>query len=179
MGIHRHQRVRWDVFKGVKEMKRIALALLVFLAPLAVQAQEIELTEPPNNVGPNEYLKNVALNAQSEFLEFRLMNPQGWSILILYVDYTHANNGTLTLTCTSSDKPDHSAEFTLQTCDNADGTCTLKDSGVWVTASLTASKKFSFPIGILGYRELKCSIAHGGTPSASDLVTITGYMVTK
>lgn len=157
----------------------LLVILWIAIEASTANAQAIETTDPANNRSPTEYLNAVPLNSDSSLLTFRLDNPQGWSLLILHVDYTWANNGALTLTCQSTDTSDFSKLYDLQVCDNSSGTCTLNDSGVWVTTSLTASKKFSFPIGILGYRNLQCSIAHGGSPAAGDIVTITGYLVTQ
>lgn len=95
----------------------------------------------------------------------------GYMAIHFWVDFTHANNGTLTLTCTVGPSSADN-DYTPTTCTVASGTCTLNFGGVIVTPSLSADKKYEASMLILGNRDVSCVMAHGGTPAAGDIVTV-------
>ena len=134
---------------------------------------------PGNNPTATIHLNAVALNASAPDRTFTIDNPMGFATFTAFVDYTHANNGTLTLTCTASDD-NNVTPFTLTTCVVASGICTLKDAGVYVTdGALTGDKQYVIPVGIRGYPSVECILDHGGAPNGSDLVTLTGFTITQ
>jgi hypothetical protein len=119
-----------------------------------------------------------ALNATTQFVLPKSI-ISGYAVMTLHISYTHANNGALTLTCTSIDNSGGTTEYTPTTCVSIAGTCNLQDAGIYVTAELTGNKNYVVPVGILGFHDMKCTLAHGGTPNASDTVTIDGWLVTE
>lgn len=134
---------------------------------------------PRHSSSPNiTYLSAVALNGAAATRTWQINDALGWATAVLFVEYTHANNGALTVTCTASDDA-NTTDFTLQTCTISGGACTLNDAGTYATGSLTGDKDYTFRVGLLGYDDVECVIAHGGAPDANDLVTVTGYLVTQ
>ena len=128
-------------------------------------------------------LDSVALNAASTSLTFTshddggVGDTNGYLEVMFWVDYTHANNGALTLTCTagpsSSDK-----DYEPTTCQVASGTCTLAFGGLLVTPSLSGDKKYAAgPLRIANHRAFSCIISHGGTPDAGDIVTVKYQLI--
>lgn len=101
----------------------------------------------------------------------------GYATLVMFVDFTHDNDGTLTLTCTVSD--DGAAQFDPTTCSTSGGTCTLNFGGVFVTSSLSADKKYAVRMGIRGFRKGQCVLAHGGSAGSSDKATVTSYLISE
>ena len=96
--------------------------------------------------------------------------------LLLDFTYTYANTGTITATCTGG--PTQAlATATLTTCTVSSGTCNLNWGGVITTPSLTASKHWDVPLGIGGRPVIKCVMSHSGSPSASDILTVKGWLV--
>jgi hypothetical protein len=131
-------------------------------------------------------LDDVALNAAAASRTFTVgptIGPNnnqrlfGFSTVVLDVAYTYANTGTLTFTCTGTGLDSSTADKTLTTCTTASGTCTLNWAGSVVTPSLSASKKFVFPLGVGALQAITCVVAHSGTPSASDKITVVGTAI--
>lgn len=157
-------------------MRKLLLVTLstawVFICAVSVDVNSAEARSGPRHgtILIEKALDGVALNAAAASRTWTV-DAEGWSLITFWVDFTHNNNGTLTITCTggptSSDR-----DYDLTTCTVASGTCTLNDAGVLVTGSLSADKKYGARMDISAFRDLSCVIAHGGTPDASDLVTL-------
>jgi hypothetical protein len=101
----------------------------------------------------------------------------GYDEIVLehYFDYT-ATAGTITTTCKVG-RTVATAAFSPTTCTTATGTCTVNMGGVFVTASLSADTKWVVRMRIEGYAALSCVVAHGGSPGATDKITVTGYLL--
>lgn len=153
---------------------RATLAFLTALLWATPTLAGKALVAPPTD--SRLLLNDVALNAAAGSRTFEWAGVLGYETVVFLIDYTHANNGTLTLTCTVSDDA-NTTDYKPTTCEVSSGTCAVKTGGVFVTDSLSASLKYAVRMGIRGYKDLQCVIAHGGSPNASDTVTINGYVV--
>jgi len=102
----------------------------------------------------------------------------GYNKLVLFnhFDFT-AVAGTITTTCYGGPTA-ATATYYLTTCTLAAGTCTLNWSGVSVTAALGADTKWEVLYGIKGNPVIRCVVAHGGAPGATDTITVDGYLFT-
>lgn len=161
-------------------MRRLLLTLAVLIASSAGHAKP----EKHLATGLTTCLDDVALNGAASTRTFTWpcapaghQDALGYATLVMFVDFTHDNDGTLTLTCTVSD--DGAAQFDPTTCSTSGGTCTLNFGGVFVTSSLTADKKYAVRMGIRGYRKGECVLAHGGSAGASDKATVTSYLIAE
>lgn len=160
--------------------KIIGIFLAIFLmAPMAMAASSVHICEETPRL-----LNGVALNASEATRTFTIGGVAGYDILVISTQYTHANDGALTFTCTgksagATDASVTKVDTTMTTCSTSSGTCTLNWSGVVVTPSLTADKDFNFVLGILGEQSIKCIISHGGSPGSGDLVTVTARACTS
>ncbi len=163
-------------------MRKIALAFAVALsfvaAAAAAKSQGTHTTAPTG--AALTLLDGVALNAAAGTRTFSWGNNRaiGYKNFVFWVEYTHANNGTLTLTCTHS-HDENVSDYAPTTCASSGGTCTLSFGGVFVTPSLSADQNYKGRMGIDGARDFSCVIAHGGSPAAGDLVTIKGYLTAE
>jgi hypothetical protein len=101
---------------------------------------------------------------------------QAYSKLRLRMDYSHANNGAITLTCTEG-MTRAGADGTPSTATLASGTYTLAWSGVVTTPSLTGNTVWPIVLNTNGAPVIKCVVSHGGTPNASDTITVTGWLI--
>ena len=125
-------------------------------------------------------LNEVALNGAAGTRTFEVAKLGGWDVLRLDVQFTHNNNGALTVTCTglSARAADNSTVNQVDTqrsvCSFSGAACTLALSTTWATASLSADTDYTFSIDVSADEELNCVIAHGGSADADDKVTITG-----
>jgi len=128
-------------------------------------------------------LSAVSLNAAAASRTFTVGPTLGrdslldYGTLVLEYTFTHANNGTISTTCTAGQTV-ATADKTLTTCVVSGGNCTIQFGGVATTATLTTDKKWLWRLGIKGIKALSCVVAHGGTPAAGDVITVTGYVVT-
>jgi hypothetical protein len=162
-----------------KIASRLLLAAIVVGAVFAVRLASAETTGPRHQMSkPVVKLSAVALNAAAASRTFDLVT-EGWDIASIWIDYTHANNGALTLSCLGGHTASSTPAYTLTTCTMASGACTLNDGGTFATASLSAAKHYEVRFGVRGYAEIRCVIAHGGSPNASDLVTVTAVTVAE
>ena len=169
------------------------LLLSSFLFCNVANAQSIgpkHATVPSRN-GPKKVLDAVALNgaASTRTFTFGSVSPavsgnhpaEGMATAIFWVDYTHANNGTLQFACTAS-HDDNATDYTVSTCSTASGKCTLNfptSDIVFETPTLSGDKDFVFRWTMRGYRDLECSVTHSGTPSASDVLTLHLGFITE
>lgn len=175
-----------------------ALAALATIMPGATMAQGKAI---PLQAPGGALLDGVALNAGAASLTFYIgkgidcgrgnsCDPTsatdnstgeeviGYTALRLEFDYTHANNGAITLTCTDgSTRAD--ADHTITSSSLSSGTYTLDWSGVVSTASLTTDKDWSLVLNLNISPVLKCVLSHGGTPNASDLITVRGWLIAE
>ena len=158
-------------------MKKLLLVLAICLTPGAAYAQRAWSTY--SYTKPEAELTAVDLSGLIGTRTFTVTGVGGWSNVGVWVDFTHANNGTLTLACTAG--PEYKdaggrvstdTGYTLQGCTWALGICTQSDTSTFVTASLTGDKKYYISVPVLGADTVTCSITHGGVPTSSDLVTI-------
>lgn len=153
----------------------LAVALLALPTIATAGAGDKHLVGPDRSAVTSG-LSAVALDGAAGTRTFTF-NPVGYARVIFYVDYTHSNDGTLTLTCTASDDG-NTTDFALTTCTEASGTCTLNFAGVIVTPSLTTDKDFVAVLGVHSYRSVECVLEHGGTPDSADVATITYDLTT-
>lgn len=135
-------------------------------------------------------LDDVALNGAASTRTFvwpcvaesRYADALGYDTLVLHLYFTHGNNGALTLTCThqdgSDDDPETADQITPTVCTGS-GSCTLTDSGTFTSASLSADWDRTIRLDVAGLKNGQCVIAHGGSPDASDKITIKGRLVTE
>jgi len=134
-------------------------------------------------------LDNVALNGAASTRTFTVGPDLGdsstglrkgevarYAQLVLDVSYTHANNGALSFTFLCGDTV-ASATRKPTTATVASGNATLNIGGVVSTPSLSANSLFTFPFGKTGLPALSVVVAHGGAPSASDKITVKGWLV--
>lgn len=157
-------------------MRKFIFAILMLL-PLSTPAQNLRSITPLRSC-----LLNVSLNAAAADRTFKWpcvirgqpRDASGYDTAVLTVHYTHANNGTITFTCTNSDDGGVT-QITPTLCPS--GTCA--DSGVFVTdAALTADKSYSMKISIMGLSEGQCVVSHGGSPDAGDIISAYWRMFT-
>jgi len=123
-------------------------------------------------------LSAVALNGAAGTRTFTA-DVEGWDMAVFYLffDYT-ATAGTITLTCTVG--PDTTTyTYTPQVCTLSGGTCTGADSGIFTHASMSADTRWSWRMGVRGYRYMSCVAAHGGTPAATDKITVDLVLVAE
>lgn len=159
-------------------MKKILLAAAIVALPSAALAQ---YGQPFRSQETQLLVNNLGLDSNRAFT----VKTEGYSLLTLYQQYTHATNGTLTLTCTgkSAAAADNSqqpkVDSTPTTCTTASGTCTLNFAGVFVSPTLSADKDYTIVIGVAGEVSVTCTMAHGGAATAGDLLTITGRLSTN
>ncbi len=122
-------------------------------------------------------LNDVALNdGTAANRTFTVYNLDGNDTLAIDFKYTHANNGTLTFTCTGkrATKAGETEDNTVLTTGTlSSGTFTLIASGIVVTPSLSANTVMDFVLGVKGQSKMSCLVEHGGTPNASDKITVT------
>lgn len=99
-----------------------------------------------------------------------------FSAVRLELDYSHNNNGALTLTCTEG-ATRAAATGVPVTSTEASGTYTLAWSGVAVTPSLSGDKKFALVFNLRSAPVVKCVVSHGGAPDADDTITVKGWLL--
>lgn len=172
-------------------MRKLLLALAVLLAPSVLFAQTaISPAWIPAQCAGDYLLEAVALNAGASSLTFyvgpKTPSCQGISgkpveiydrlLLEVYFDYG-ATAGTITMTCTVG-QTQATAIYSPTTCTMSSGTCTINMSGVAVTASLSADTYWQDLRGTLGNPVVKCVVAHGGAPGATDKISVKGYLRT-
>lgn len=150
-------------------MRKLLLTILVLALPLTAYAKPVRHAfQDPS--APVTELSAVAMNGAAGTRTFTF-SAVGYARTVFYVSFTHANSGTLTLTCTAS--PDgNTTDHTLTVCNTSAGTCTLVDAGIWVSPSLTGDKDYVIDAGVLGYRDVECVLVHGGSVAAADVVTL-------
>jgi len=90
-------------------------------------------------------------------------------------DYT-AQAGTITLTCTEG-ATRATATATPASATLSSGTYTLAWGGVVVTPSLSADKTWPVVINLNATPVVKCVASHGGTPGATDKITVKGWLL--
>lgn len=170
-----------------KLLGALALAAATICASAAAAQPNPNACELATTATSEHRLLNaVALNGGAGARTFTVAGLDGFRTLSLDPQYTWANNGTLTFTCTGKSAASATStptptpvDTTLTTCSTAAGTCTLNFGGVVVTPSLTANKNFTFQLGIAGQSSITCVVVHGGTPGAGDILTVTGRKCPK
>jgi len=95
--------------------------------------------------------------------------------LELSFDYT-ANAGAITLTCTEG-QTRATATGRIPTATLASGTYTLAWSGVVTSPSLSADTIWRVEFNLGAAPVTKCVVSHGGTPGATDKITVTGWLI--
>lgn len=163
----------------------LVFIFLVATAGISEAAKEKQLCVKVNASGQLLGTGNtgVALNGAAGTRTFTVDDLDGFDQVTLGIQFTHANNGTLSFTCTGVSPTAlgvTSVSTTLTTCSVSAGNCTLNLGGVWTTATtLTADTDFNFPIGVTGEEKVTCVVAHGGTPAAGDTIIVTGRKCVK
>ena len=108
--------------------------------------------------GPRECVRNVA----------------SFQWLIVEMEFTYSSKaGNVLMTCANG-RSVATADKIPQTCAGS-GTCTATDAGI-VSKAVTANKKWSFRIGIRGYRAWSCVASHDNTPGAGEILTGYAYL---
>jgi hypothetical protein len=109
--------------------------------------------------------------------KFENENVLGYTEIVLehFFDYT-ANAGTITTSCLVG-RTAATATFSPTTCTTSLGVCSVNLGGTFVTASLSSDTKYSVRMRVAGYPTIKCTVTHGGTPGATDKITVTGYLL--
>lgn len=152
------------------------LAILLLSPPVdATRLDGYRCVHAKDTSGSIVWIDDLGLDSSRSFT----IDIQGASLLAVDLQYTHANNGALTLTCTGKSSPDSSGtvvDTTLTTCSVLSGTCTLNDGGVFVNPSLSADKDYSVLVGVAGQYQAKCTVSHGGSATASDKIKATGRL---
>jgi hypothetical protein len=98
-----------------------------------------------------------------------------FTYLVIEVDYTHSNSGNIVVTCLTGQQRD-AADKAPQLCDHvSSGTCVMVDTGK-ASKAVTGDKKYTFRLGVRGYRAWSCTTTHDGTPDANDVVTERAYL---
>jgi hypothetical protein len=132
-------------------------------------------------------LSNVALNGTAATRTITLTGGSAtascplpltaYRHLDIYTAYTHSQNGALTWTCkVGSDSG--SAVYVPTTCTTSTGTCALNTGGVMATASLSADYYYDAGPMRIHALAIRCTISHGGSPGAGDLVTARVLLTT-
>lgn len=158
----------------------LSVALILGSVPARAASQEVGKA---TILDVGTQLDAVALNAAAASRTFTIgprfsnENVLGYTELVLehFFDYT-ANAGTITTTCLVG-RTAATATFSPTTCTTSLGTCTVNMAGIFVTASLSADTKYVVRMRVEGYPTIKCTVAHGGTPGATDKITVTGYLL--
>jgi hypothetical protein len=97
--------------------------------------------------------------------------------LELSFDYT-AQAGAITLTCTEG-QTRATATGRMSTATLASGAYTLAWSGVVTTPSMSEDTIWPVVLNLRSTPVVKCVVSHGGTPGATDKITVTGWLVKK
>lgn len=102
---------------------------------------------------------------------------KGYAYLILYVYYTHSNNGNLVISFTSAHPDAPSTNCGMRTAVLSGGNSTL-NAPASITEPVTGDVDFVYPIKILGMTNLIGTVSHSAG-DANDIVTIRGSLVTE
>lgn len=163
-------------------MKRLLL-ILGIVAATARPALAIDASPVVRAYDLGTLLNAVALNGAPATRTFTVGPTLGadklwsYSTLVLRLDYTWANNGTISVTCTEG-ATGATATSSLTVCSSViSGECFLDYAGKETTPTLTASKKVTLKLGIAGSQALSCVVTHNGTPNGSDVATVTGVLL--
>lgn len=98
-----------------------------------------------------------------------------YSYLVIEMEFTHATNGNMILTCTNG-QTTGTADKSPQVCGSITaGVCVAEDAAI-VKKGVTGDKNWSFRIGIKGYRAWSCIASHDGGPAAGDILTTYAYV---
>lgn len=97
----------------------------------------------------------------------------GYTSVRLEFDYTHSSSGTITLTCTEG-ATRATATGTPSTATLSGGTYTLAWSGVVVTPTLEASRKFPIVINLNLAPVLRCVVTHS---ASAGTLTVKGWLI--
>jgi hypothetical protein len=127
-----------------------------------------------------EVLSTTSLNAAASARTFTWGKNAaiGYAYAIFWVEFTHANNGAITVDCTASNDK-NATDYETGVCTMSGATCTLALDAQFVTATLTADTNYMFPWGILGARDFECVVSHDGTPAAGDTVRIQAQLIAQ
>lgn len=162
----------------------LALALVLALAPSLGHAQDKRAQFSRVVTALNA----VALNAGASALTFAVSDTSDlgpgyaegyeYAIFFMHFDYT-AQAGAISLTCTGGPSSSDVAYRPTVVSSVSSGTGTVAMSGVLTTASLSADTKWWWVLRILGARDLSCVVAHGGTPGATDKITVKYQLMAR
>jgi hypothetical protein len=128
-------------------------------------------------------LSAVALNGAASTRTFTVGPTVGGDNLLQYkaialdVDFTEVNAGAITITCKQGQTV-LTATHSMGVCKiQTNGSCLLSMGGVVYTDTLSTSTNYSFVIGTNGAAAISCVVSHGGSPGATDLITIKGNLI--
>ena len=159
-------------------MKKLVLILSLLTFPTLGKAQT---TAELCHLQAGGYIfKNVALNGATSTRTFKFGDTacnrkvSSYEFAVFEFDFTYSSkSGNIVLTCTTG-KDLKNADKTPQICVGS-GTCTAMDAGIFSKA-VTANKKWAVRMGIRGYASWICVVSHDGSPTASELITMNGYL---
>jgi hypothetical protein len=178
-------------------MRNSIIALCLLLAPALVFAEGKRVVTPLGTL-----LSDVAMNGAAATMTFYIGrradcgysganscsptstndNSTGAEVssytavgLEIDFDYT-AQAGAITLTCTEG-QTRATATGRIPTATLASGTYTLAWSGVVTSPSLSADTIWYVEFNLGGAPVTKCVMSHGGTPGATDTITVTGWLI--
>lgn len=169
-------------FRSWKIGGLVALAALCFGAVALANVSPRHLLIPKDN--PYRVLNAVPLDGSGASLSFEFAPRDnavaGLASAQFYVEFDHdGNDGAITFDCTVS-RDGNDTDYLPSTCTVASGTCTLNiPTTQFTTATLSADTNYAFRWDIRGYRDFQCTVAHDGSPSATDTVTVHVQMVTQ
>lgn len=162
---------------SIKLIISAALALPLLFAPVPAASQS---TVDFCSLGTEgKVIDAKSMNGAASTLTFTFgprqcaRNVASFKWLVVEAEFTHTTSGNVLFTCTNG-RSVATADKTPQTCTGS-GTCTATDAGI-VSKAVTGNKKWSFRVGIRGYRAWSCVASHDNTPAAGDVLTSYAYL---
>jgi len=157
-----------------KSINVILVLAFLYGGPVFAASKTLAATKDLETVLPE-----VALNESVANRTFTLPTNVaiGFSHLILFVNYTWATNGTLTIICKAGPSLSDN-DYRLTTCDESTpGECKLNLGGKF-TLAVTATVKFWARLGIEGAKDIQCTSEHSAA-TANDKIKIKAYLYSK
>ncbi len=167
-------------------MQRISLALVLAFAVLAPAASNAQVTPKTRTLELGTVLSNIDLDGSATVRTFTVGPNIGASIITgddrlegyawmdLRFSFTYGSSTDVGMTCTTSENGGTDKDI-LQDCSIASGVCTSSDAS-WLKASLTASKKWRWRVGIKNGKQAQCVITSTGA-GGSDQLTVKAKVV--
>lgn len=122
----------------------------------------------------NKPLLNAVSLSSSKTLTVPGNLAYGFSTLMLWMEYTHDNNGDITIAC-NGHRVGSSTDYDITACDTSGGGCALTNVPSAVRA-VTGDDDFSYRLFIYGFGSVECAISHSAG-GANDLITVYGDLI--